>query len=324
MTLTKVGIIICGHGSSYDEDIVQFAKLHEKLIDYIPNYPISYGFLELNRPDLCEGFDKLCDQGVNHILALPCMLFADDSVNNNIMRAFNHYAAERVDRGLTIEIAGPLDIGSKILYAAQGCITDAEAIASSEFSREDTLLLVVGRGSSNPDSNSNISKVCRMLWEGMGYGWGQTCYIESTFPGVAAGLEHAAMLEYKRIIVLPYLLFTGVCVEKIYTVVDKISLKFPNIEFIKVSHLNNHRGVLDALIGNVDSILAGDKNMNCMLCKYREQVIGLGEDHSHPHGEDEVEDSVQEKLAHSHTRGKTGKAARSDPGHLEQKLSDAE
>ena len=31
--------------------------------------------------------------------------------------------------------------------------------------------MVVGRGTSDPDANSNISKVARMLWEGMGFGW---------------------------------------------------------------------------------------------------------------------------------------------------------
>ena len=38
----------------------------------------------------------------------------------------------------------------------------------------DTLLVVVGRGSSDPDANSNVAKVTRMLVEGIGFGWGET------------------------------------------------------------------------------------------------------------------------------------------------------
>ena len=34
--------------------------------------------------------------------------------------------------------------------------------------------MVVGRGTSDPDANSNISKVARMLWEGMGFGWARS------------------------------------------------------------------------------------------------------------------------------------------------------
>jgi sirohydrochlorin cobaltochelatase len=35
----------------------------------------------------------------------------------------------------------------------------------------ETLLMVVGRGASDPDANSNVAKVMRMLWEGFGFGW---------------------------------------------------------------------------------------------------------------------------------------------------------
>jgi hypothetical protein len=47
---------------------------------------------------------------------------------------------------------------------------------------DDTCLIVVGRGASDPDANSNVSKVMRMLWEGFGFGWGETCYSGVTFP----------------------------------------------------------------------------------------------------------------------------------------------
>ena len=40
----------------------------------------------------------------------------------------------------------------------------------------ETLLVVVGRGSSDPDANSNVAKVTRMLVEGFGFGWGETVY----------------------------------------------------------------------------------------------------------------------------------------------------
>lgn len=42
--------------------------------------------------------------------------------------------------------------------------------------------MVVGRGSSDPDANSNVSKVTRMLVEGFGFGWGETVYSGVTFP----------------------------------------------------------------------------------------------------------------------------------------------
>ena len=71
------------------------------------------------------------------------------------------------------------------------------------------MLVVVGRGTSDSDANSNVNKVMRMLWEGFGFGWGEVCYSGVTFPLVEPGLRHAARLGYRRIVVFPYFLFTG-------------------------------------------------------------------------------------------------------------------
>ena len=62
----------------------------------------------------------------------------------------------------------------------------------------DTLLVVVGRGSSDPDANSNVAKVTRLLWEGFGFGWAETAYSGVTFPLVEPGLRHAVKLGFKR------------------------------------------------------------------------------------------------------------------------------
>ena len=125
-----------------------------------------------------------------------------------------------------------------------------------------TLLVVVGRGASDPDANSNVAKVMRMLWEGFGFGWGETCYSGVTFPLVEPGLEHAARLGYKRIVVFPYFLFTGILVQRIYDYTDVVAARHPEIEFVKAGYLNDHPAVLDAFAkaGRVhEAVLAPDQ-----------------------------------------------------------------
>ena len=60
-------------------------------------------------------------------------------------------------------------------------IVAAEA-AAAPWDRRDTLLLVVGRGSSDPDANADVQKLTRLLWEGLGFGWAAACYIGVTTP----------------------------------------------------------------------------------------------------------------------------------------------
>ncbi len=141
----------------------------------------------------------------------------------------------------------------------------------------ETLLVVVGRGASDPDANSNVSKVTRMLHEGFGFGWAETAYSGVTFPLVEPALEHAVRLGYRRIIVFPYFLFTGILVQRIYDATDVVAARHPDIEFIKAPYLNDHPMVIDTFEERVRQILTGDTAMNCQMCKYRDPGAGLRE-----------------------------------------------
>ena len=74
----------------------------------------------------------------------------------------NTYSAET---GLQIDYGRELGVDRLMIAAAGARIREALAVAP-EVAMSDTLLVVVGRGSSDPDANSNVSKVTRMLVEG--------------------------------------------------------------------------------------------------------------------------------------------------------------
>ncbi|KAA5604128.1 sirohydrochlorin chelatase [Roseospira marina] len=265
--------MICGHGSRDDDAVVEFNRLAVHLRARLPDYPVESGFLEFARPVIREGFDALVAAGATRILAVPGMLFAAGHVKNDLPWEVNSFAAETP--GVTVEFGRDLGIDPKLLKAAQARIEEAEAAAPTAVDRKDTLLMVVGRGTNDSDANSNISKVARMLWEGMGFGWTEVCYSGVTSPLVGPGLAHAARLGYKRIMVFPYFLFTGILVRRIYDGVDAAAAAHPDIEFLKASYLSDHPMVIESFVDRVQDILAGETAMNCQLCKYREQVIGF-------------------------------------------------
>jgi sirohydrochlorin cobaltochelatase len=271
--MSKVGVMVCGHGSRDDEAVSEFAAVAAGIARRLPHYPVESGFLEFARPIIREGLDKLRLKGVQRILALPGMLFAAGHVKNDIPSVLNTYQAQHP--GLRIDYGRDLAVDLKLLRAAGQRIEEAERVPGRRVPRSETLLVVVGRGTSDPDANSNIAKVARMLWEGMGFGWTEVCYSGVTFPLVAPGLEHAVRLGYRRIIVFPYFLFTGVLVKRIYRVTDEIAARHPEIEFLKARYLADHPLVLDAFAERVEETLAGDNAMNCQLCMYRSQVLGF-------------------------------------------------
>ncbi len=279
----KLGIMVCGHGSRNQNAAREFAVIAEALRERNPDMPVEYGYLEFCNPVISAGLDKLRAEGVTRVLAVPGMLFAAGHAKNDIPSVLNTYQAQ--NPGMVITYGRELGIDLKMIRAAGDRIQEAVDEANKTLGfidKHETLLMVVGRGSSDPDANSNATKVMRMLWEGMGFGWGETCYSGVTFPLVEPGLEHAARLGYKRIIVFPYFLFTGVLVKRIYSYTDVVAERYPDIQFVKASYLNDHPLVLDAFQDRVGEILEGAALMNCQMCKYREQVLGFEADLGQP------------------------------------------
>ena len=268
-----IGVMVCGHGSRDVDAIREFEAVAEGIRARLPHYDVESGFLEFARPVIRDGLDRLRARGVRRILAVPGMLFAAGHAKNDIPSVLNTYQAQIP--GLRIDYARELGIDDKLLRAAGARIAAALEGAGDHIDRHETLLMVVGRGASDPDANSNVAKVMRLLWEGFGFGWGETAYSGVTFPLVAPALEHAARLGYRRIVVFPYFLFTGVLVKRIYDHTDAVAARHPEIEFVKASYLRDHPLVLDAFAERVEEILTGANVMNCKLCKYRTRILGF-------------------------------------------------
>ena len=299
----EVGVLVCGHGSRDPKAVTEFAAVAEGLRRRLPGRAVDYGYLEFATPIIRSGLDRLRAQGVTRILAVPGMLFAAGHAKNDIPSVLNAYQAGH--DGLRIDYGRELGIDPKMLRAAGARIEAALAAAGDGISRHDTLLLVVGRGASDPDANANVAKVMRLLWEGIGLGWGETAYSGVTFPLVGPALEHAARLGYRRIVVFPYFLFTGVLVRRIYDTTDAAAARFPDVEFVKASYLNDHPLVLDTFADRLREIVEGGNAMNCQMCKYREQVLGFEADvgrvqESHHHHVEGIGTGDHQPHAHPH------------------------
>jgi sirohydrochlorin cobaltochelatase len=283
------GVMLCGHGSRNKRAVDEFAVLADALRARLPGVPVEYGYLEFANPVIHQGLDRLRDSGVERILAVPGMLFAAGHAKNDIPSVLNTYAAKA---GVDLTYGRELGVDLKMLRAAGDRIEAALAAAPSDVPRHETLLVVVGRGASDPDANSNVAKVMRLLWEGMGFGWGEVAYSGVTFPLVAPALQHAARLGYRRVVVFPYFLFTGVLVKRIYDAVDEAAMLHPEIEFLKAPYLNDHPLVVDTFVDRIREMLVGQNLMNCAMCKYREQVLGF-----------EAEVGLKQESHHHHVEG---------------------
>jgi sirohydrochlorin cobaltochelatase len=269
----KIAVMICGHGSRDVSAIREFGALARHLRARLPEHDVESGFLEFARPMIRDGLEALKARGATRIACLPGMLFAAGHVKNDLPSEVNDFAA--ANPGIDVRFGRDLAIDAKLLRVSADRIEEAERRAARTIPRQDTLLMVVGRGTNDPDANSNIAKVARMLWEGLGFGWAEVSYSGVAHPRVDAGLARAVRLGFRRIIVFPYFLFTGILVKRIYTHTDKVAAANPDIEFLKADYLNDHPLVIECFLDRLAEVWNGAAVMNCQLCKYRDQIVGF-------------------------------------------------
>ena len=270
--MSRTGVMICGHGSRDDEACAEFARVVHLLEHALPEYPVAMGYLEFARPIIRDGLDSLRARGVDRILAVPGMLFAAGHVKNDVPSVLNAYAAEH---GVRIEMGRDLGIDAKLLAASLDRIAAALDRGESDVGLDETCLVVIGRGTSDSDANGNVAKVARMLWEGLGFAHAEIGYSGVAHPRTEVAVERAARLGFRRIVVFPYFLFTGVLVRRIYEAAEAVAARHPEIEFTHAHYLDDHPLVVETFVERIRGIEAGDVSMNCSLCKYRTQIIGF-------------------------------------------------
>lgn len=258
---TETAVLLCGRQSEPGLD-----ALADDLRAHLPGVTLAHGALLPDLDSLTKALDDLVDRGAGRIICLPALL--SDAVEIKSALADVVQQASQSHKTVDVTLARELAIDAHLLHASRSQIEAAEATFSETLSRADTLLLVVGRGSPDPDLNSNLMKVTRLLWEGLGFGWAETAFIQGAVPSVSTVMEKVSRLGFQRTIVFPYLLLDDpLSTALLREVSDKNDLRVSGT-------LNDVSSLSLCLLQRLKEAAEGPVVMNCQLCSYREQVLG--------------------------------------------------
>lgn len=265
-------LLLAGHGSRDSEGTQEFLRLVDLLRNHDSERIIECGFLEFARPVITEGIDRCVERGAHSIVVLPGMLMAAGHAKNDIPSEIHE--ARRRYPNVHFHYGRHLHLHSKVIDLCRVRLEEVESAAKLVV-RADTVLLVVGRGSSDPDANSDICKLARLLGEGMGYGWSAACYIGVTTPLLPEALERCRRLGFSRVVVFPFFLFTGVLEKRIRQQTLDFGRQHTETEFLCAGYLDVHPLLYEAFVERAEEAVHGTPNMNCELCKYRVRLPGF-------------------------------------------------
>ena len=237
-------LLIIGHGSRDPAGVEEFLQIGRTLAERRPRQATGVAFLEFEQPTIGEAIEQLVAGGARRIICQPGMLFAAAHVKRDIPRAVQ--AASRRWPGVEFRIGHELGEHAKLLELCR--VRWDEAIQShSPCPSQETMMLLVGRGSSDPEANAAVARIARNLGESYGVGRAAACFGGVTSPLVPAALEVAARSGFRRIVVQPFFLFTGVLVQRIHLETREAAQRNPDSEIVSTGHLGVHSLLTDVL-----------------------------------------------------------------------------
>ncbi|MEM7772950.1 MAG: sirohydrochlorin chelatase [Cyanobacteria bacterium P01_A01_bin.37] len=281
-------VLLVGHGSR-DADgrqrLLDFAAAYQALDTSRPVIPC---FLELTEPSIQQGVDQCVEQGYTDLSVLPILLFA---ARHNKFDVTNELDRARLRHpNVTFHYGRHFGITPHILDLWRSRLDELDSPEHNPnaIPRDETVLLFVGRGASDPDANSDVYKLARLVWEGSQYKTVEVCFIGITHPRLEEGFRRAQLYTPKRIIVLPYFLFTGTLVKKIQHITAEHQQQLSPVEIDCLPEMGLHPNLLEVLRDREIETQLGSVHMNCEMCKFRLAATGQGAEgdgHAHhPHG----------------------------------------
>jgi sirohydrochlorin cobaltochelatase len=293
------GIIICGHGSRAKIAEEEFSLLATGLRARFPQLEVEYGFLEYSSPNIHMALDRMIAKGITNIYAVPGMLFSATHAQNDIPSVLITYMQKNPD--LTIKYGKELGLHDEMIMAFQHRIM--EAIDRVEMPKPgdlyDTMLVVVGRGTSVARANAEASKLTRIVAENMGFGWCETVYSGVTFPSVGRGLEMALKLGFKKIVVAPYFLFSGKLIGRINAYIEKVAVDNPDVCFHVADYLRDQAHVINTFVERIEETVSQPAVNNGLMEKFQAK-LAAGEVTIHHHHAEFQPESDANAPSHSH------------------------
>jgi sirohydrochlorin cobaltochelatase len=274
-------LLLAAHGTTDQAGVDAFAALGERVgqLAAADGTRVAGGFIELSAPALREAVTGLA-ASPGPIVAVPLMLSAAGHAKGDIPAAL---ARERTRHpGASFTYARPL--------GPHPALIDLLAARIAAAGTDQPAVLLVGRGSTDPDANADVVKTARLLWEGRDYPLAETAFVSLARPDVAEGLERCRLLGARRIVVARYFLFPGVLPDRVAEQAAAYAAAHPELDIACTDVLGDCDEIAALVWERYHEALAGDIRMNCDVCVYRIAMPGfehrVGEPqhpHDHPH-----------------------------------------
>lgn len=261
-------IVVVGHGSRVERANRDFERFVEMFGTFLPGHNIKHAYVELAKPVLNEVLDEVGPVS-DEVIVMPLFLFSAGHVKNDIPLMVN--GARNSFPKTRFYVALPVGVHPNMV----SLISKRIGGVVEKNDKEKTAVLIVGRGSNDPDANSDFCKLVRLFEETSGYGRVVYSYVGIVKPNVEEALERLVREQVKTIIIQPYLLFSGRLIQKLEEMVDRYTKLYPWIQMKISNTMGEDELIFGLLQERMDGARTQNKPLPCDNCQYRVPINGL-------------------------------------------------
>jgi sirohydrochlorin cobaltochelatase len=279
-------LLLVGHGTRSRAGQDELQAFATAVSQFRPSVGVRAGFIEFVEPDLDRALDDLVAQQAQRVVAVPLLLFGAGHLKDDGPGALAR--ARLRHPGIAFSYGRDLGVHPLVLEVAAGRASEA---AERSFGAKPDAIVVVGRGSTDPDANADLAKAARLLADGRDLtaptpegagsvlpspelGLVEPAFVSLARPGLATALDRVHRLGARRIVVVPYFLFTGVLVERIGEQAANWAGQHPHVEVVVASQFGVDERLVSLTWNRYDEALGAPVTMNCDGCLYRVPLPG--------------------------------------------------
>ncbi|MFS0875104.1 CbiX/SirB N-terminal domain-containing protein [Solibacillus isronensis] len=274
----KKAVLFVGHGSRLEagnEEVRQFVEQTKTYID--PALLVETCFLEFASPNIEDGIQLCVERGADEVHVIPIILLhaghSKMHIPAEIEHAREHFPDVRFTYGQTI------GIHEEIFEILKSRLT--EVGFNPDEKHDDTAILLIARGGSDPYANGDFYKITRLLWEKLDVPIVESAFMGVTTPSVEQGIERCIRLGAKKIVMLPYFLFTGVLMERMAKMVQQFTEQYEDVDFLLANYFGYHPNLKKVLLERMEQALDGTSTGMTDLENFRKYAEEHGYEHHH-------------------------------------------
>jgi len=262
--MSSEGLLLVGHGTASPAGRAELLALGESVAAALPHTSVETGFVELCDPPAGVALDKLVDTGCERVAVVPLMLNSAGHAKSDVPAVV--VAARARHPGVFLCYGRPIGPDHTAVEIVCRRIADAGATGWP--------LVVVARGTSDPEANAEGAKAARMVAEWSRPPFVVTAYSGLTWPLVPEALDQARRLGAERVAVVAWYLCTGVLVERIGADARRWS-GATGVPVADCGYLGPDPALVPVVVDRYLEAVGALVPQNCDACSYRKPWPGL-------------------------------------------------